>query len=91
MPARPGERYLPALALEDDTDRPRELGCGSPVSLTSPVAVIAAAELAARVVIDELTGANSLAGSLAQVLAPQHEPPYQQLGYVKGDRDGPDL
>ena len=57
LPLRGGESYLPALPLLDDAAHPRERGCGSPVSPTPPGAVVAAAELAHRVVIDEATRA----------------------------------
>lgn len=52
MPLRQGVSYLPALPLRDENTLVREQGCGSPVSPTPPGSVIAAAELAHRVVID---------------------------------------
>lgn len=83
MPLRACETYLPPLTRIDDNDHhPRERGCGSPVSLTPPGAVVAAAELACRVVVDELSGARSLPASLADVRAVQPEAPFDHLGLV---------
>lgn len=82
MPLRTSETYLPQLTKVDDDDQPRERGCGSPVSLTPPGAVLAAAELACRVVIDEVSGARSLPASLADVRRPQPEQSFDRLGLV---------
>jgi len=82
MPLRSSETYLPPLTRDDDDNQPRERGCGSPVSLTPPGAVLAAAELACRVIIDEVSGSRSLPGSLADVRQPQPEAPFDRLGLV---------
>jgi len=82
MPLRGGETYLPPLTRVDDDEQPRERGCGSPVSLTPPGAVVAAAELACRVVIDEVSGERSLPASLADVRRVQPEAPFDRLGLV---------
>jgi molybdopterin/thiamine biosynthesis adenylyltransferase len=82
MPLRGSETYLPPLNKVDDDDQPRERGCGSPVSLTPPGAVLAAAELACRVVIDEVSGSRSLPATLADVRRPQPEAPFNRLGLV---------
>jgi hypothetical protein len=85
LPLRGAERYLPALPLLDDAARPREQGCGNPVSPTPPGAVIAAAELAHRVVIDEATRACTLPATIAEVRLAQPEPPYDQVGRLTSE------
>jgi molybdopterin/thiamine biosynthesis adenylyltransferase len=85
LPLRGKERYLPALPLLDDAAHPREQGCGGPVSPAPPGAVIAAAELAHRVVIDEATRACTLPATIAEVRRAQPEPPYDQVGRVTSD------
>ena len=45
--------------------------------------MIAAAELAARAVIDVALGRKLLPATLAEVRAPQPESPFDQLGFVK--------
>ncbi|WP_208983634.1 hypothetical protein, partial [Geodermatophilus obscurus] len=82
MPLRRGETHLPPLPLLDDTTGLRERGCGSPVSPTPPGAVVAAAELALRVVLDEATRECTLPATVAEVCSPQAEPPYYRLGQV---------
>lgn len=81
MPLRASETYLPPLTRADD-NHPRERGCDSPVSLTPPGAVVAAAELACRVVIDEVSGSRSMPASIADVRRPQPEAPFDRLGLV---------
>ena len=85
LPLRGKERYLLALPLLDDAAHPREQGCGSPVSLAPPGAVIAVAELAHRVVIDEATRACTLPATIAEVRSAQPEPPYDRVGRVTSD------
>ena len=85
LPLRGAERYLPALPLLDDAAHPRERGCGNPVSPTPPGAVIAAAELAHRVVIDEATRACSLPATITEVRRAQPEPPYDQVGRLTSE------
>lgn len=82
MPLRSTETYLPPLTKTHDADQPRERGCGSPVSLTPPGAVLAAAELACRVIIDEVSGSRSLPASIAEVRRAQPEAPFDRLGLV---------
>lgn len=82
MPLRPGEVHLPALPSQRDKSGLRERGCGSPVSPTPPTAVAAAAELAARVVLDEATRECVLPATIAEVRSPQPEPPYHRVGPV---------
>jgi hypothetical protein len=85
MPLRRGETHLPPLPRRDDTTHLLERGCGSPVSPTPPGAVIAAAELAHRVVIDEATHACELPATIAEVRRAQPEHAYQKVGTVASD------
>lgn len=84
MPLRSGENHLPALELVDDATHLRERGCGSPVSPTPPGAVVAAAELAHRVVIDEATE-RTLPATLVDVRTPQDQPPFNRTGWLFSD------
>lgn len=82
MPLRRSETYLPALPLLQGVIGRREHGCGSPVSPTPPGAVIAAAELAHRVVMDQVTRDCTLPPTIADVRAPQPEPPFDVAGLI---------
>lgn len=48
-----------------------EHGCGDPVSLTPPASVVAAAQLACRVTIDELTRDCAMPATSLYVLEPR--------------------
>jgi hypothetical protein len=80
MPLRHDERHLAALPAIDIEDLLHERGCGSPISRTPAGAVIAAADLASRIVIDEATGACSMPATLVDVRRPQPESPFDRLG-----------
>lgn len=82
MPLRRGEKHLPALPLLDNSIGLRERGCGSPVSPTPPGAVVTAAELALRFVLDEATYECALPATVVDVRRPQPEPPYQRVGQI---------
>lgn len=82
FPLRMGESYLPGLPSLDDEHLPRERGCGSAVSLTPPGAVIAAAELGSRVVIDHLLFHGVCPPSLVDVRVAQPEEPFNRTGLV---------
>ena len=58
----------------------REGGCGEPVSSTPASAVAEAAGLAGRQVVDLLVGTPALPDSIIQILIPQPDAPYQELG-----------
>ena len=90
LPLRGKERHLPALPLLDDAAHPREQGCGSPVSPAPPGAVIAAAELAHKVVIDEATRACTLPATIAEIRYAQPEPPYDRVGRITSDDAAPE-
>jgi hypothetical protein len=87
MPLRGADRYLPALPLLDDSAHPRERGCGSSVSLSPPGAVIAAAELACQVVLNEATRECSMPATVAEVRRAQPEPPFDHVGRVTSGED----
>jgi hypothetical protein len=89
LPLRGGERYLPALPLLDDSAYERERGCGSPISPTPPGAVIAAADLACEVVIDEATRSCSLPATIAKVRRAQPEPPFDKVGRITSLDESP--
>lgn len=83
FPLRGVEKHLPALAPlspANEEDLAYERGCGSPVSLTPPGAVMAAAEWGSQVAIDEATLECSLPASIVEVRRPQLDPPYDELG-----------
>jgi hypothetical protein len=84
FPLRAQERHLAPLPAIEDDDVAHERGCGSAVSRTPPGAVLGAAELAARVVIDEATRNQTFPPTLADVRRPQPEPPFDQLGLITG-------
>lgn len=79
-PLRSGETHLPAVHDTNSGPILREPGCGQPVSPTPPSAVVCAAELATRFVLDELKDVPSLPSTLVDVRIPQDEPPYDRLG-----------
>nr|WP_152332319.1 hypothetical protein [Micromonospora purpureochromogenes] len=85
FPLRRAEQHLPALANEPVRAGVREAGCGEPVSRTPPAAVIAAAELACRMIIDEATHQSALPATMADVRRPQPDPPFDRLGLLTSD------
>jgi ThiF family protein len=89
MPPRGADRYLPALPLLDDSAHARERGCGSPVSPASPGAVIAAAELASQIIINEAIRECSMPATVAEVRMAQPEPPFDHVGRVTSDEEIP--
>lgn len=80
---RSSESPDPIPAHPDGELELREGGCGDPVSPTPAHAVVAAAALASRHAIDELTGHRALPDSIIEVLAPQPDEPYNVLGTLK--------
>lgn len=82
MPLRPGESYLPPLPAPEYTRELRERGCGGPISPTPPGAVVAAAELAVRFVVDEVTAGHKLPATVADVREPQGQPPFDVAGVI---------
>lgn len=82
FPLRGDEEHLAALPAVDMAELPQERGCGSPVSLTPPGAVVAAAELASRVVIDEATLSCSFSCTVSDVRVAQDCEPFDRVGRV---------
>jgi ThiF family len=82
FPLRGDEVHLPALPAVDTTGLPQERGCGSPVSLTPPGAVVAASELASRVAIDEARMTCSYPCTVADVRVAQECSPFDRVGRV---------
>ncbi|SNY25358.1 ThiF family protein [Paractinoplanes atraurantiacus] len=82
FPLRHGEQHLPALSSAPVIGGVREAGCGEPISRTPPAAVIAAAEIACRMVIDEATRQCALPASMVDIRRPQDEPPFDRLGLL---------
>jgi molybdopterin/thiamine biosynthesis adenylyltransferase len=83
LPLRPDEQHLPPVPPRDDLPGPyRERGCGDVVSPTPPSAVVAAAELATALSLDELTLERRLPATVVRVLRPQLDAPYDKLDTV---------
>lgn len=82
FPLRGGEQHLDPVPLLPGPPPPRERGCGDPVSLTPPVAVLAAAELGCRLALDQLTGDRRLPATLLDVRVAQADPPYDRIGLL---------
>ena len=74
------ERY-PIIAAGDEAER-FEAGCSSAVNNASPVAVAAAAALAAEVGIDLLTGRSLYPDEVIDVYRPLDAAPFDQIGRV---------
>lgn len=82
FPLLVGESHAPSVPELAGHAPLRERGCGDAVSLTPPPAVTIAAAAAARIAVAHLTGRATPATHL-EVLAPQPDPPYQQLGLLR--------
>ncbi|NUR97550.1 MAG: hypothetical protein HOV67_20125 [Kribbellaceae bacterium] len=80
FPLRGDEQHLPPVPRRDNVPALyRERGCGDIVSPTPPSAVVAAAELATVLTIDELTLERRLPATILRVLRPQPDAPYDTL------------
>ena len=82
LPLRRGELHLPPLERQVGEIELREQGCGSPVAVSPPGAVVHAAELATRMVLDAGTRELAVPATLMDVREPQDEPPYDRAGLV---------
>ncbi|HEV7963127.1 MAG TPA: ThiF family adenylyltransferase, partial [Actinoplanes sp.] len=82
FPLRTQERHMPGLFAEPDAGGLREYGCGEPISRTPPGAVLAAAELACRMVIDRATHDCVLPASMVDVRVPQPDASFDRLGLI---------
>ncbi|MFV2102060.1 ThiF family adenylyltransferase [Micromonospora sp. LOL_024] len=74
FPLRGAESHLKPVPAQYRSGATHEHGCDEPVSPTPPTAVVAAAELACRVAIDELTNDCKLPATLIEVYEPQESP-----------------
>ena len=72
----------PIPAHPDGETELREGGCGDPVSTTPPMAVVEAAGLGARHVVDALTGSTTMPDSVVQILRRQPDRPYEELDVI---------
>lgn len=83
FPLWDGEHHLePIPRLESDGSKSYEKGCGSPVSATPPLAVTKAAALGCQVALDELNMGQLLPATILEVIEPQTDSPYDQLGII---------
>ncbi|SCL26251.1 Molybdopterin or thiamine biosynthesis adenylyltransferase [Micromonospora rhizosphaerae] len=73
FPLRGSEQHHPPVP-GGRGDQITEHGCDDPVSLTPPASVIAAAQLACRAAIDDLTRECALPATLLEVIEPQEAP-----------------
>ncbi|SDT80359.1 ThiF family adenylyltransferase [Actinoplanes derwentensis] len=78
FPLRGAERHHPPVRARGEATG-AEHGCDDPVSLTPPTSVVAAAELACRATIDELTTRHTMPATLLEIIEPQ-ETPYDVRG-----------
>lgn len=83
LPLRPGETHLPPLPLLEGAPVLADAGCGSPVSITPPTAVWAAALLAVETVVGEALQPGTAAPSVAEVRRAQPEQEFSSLGRVQ--------
>lgn len=84
FPLRHAERHLEAVPRAGREDAVRyEQGCGSPVSMTPPLAVAMAASRGCQVVLDELGGTRQLPATILEVVEPQPDKPYDALGTLR--------
>ncbi|MFC0623252.1 ThiF family adenylyltransferase [Kribbella deserti] len=80
FPLRPGEQHLSPVPLRDDLRGSyRERGCGDAVSPTPPSAVVAAAELATELSLDQLSDERRFPATILRVIRPQPDAPYDKL------------
>lgn len=81
------EHHLePISRLPGDTTKAYEKGCGSPVSTTPPLSVVKAAALGCQSALDELNMGQYLPATIIEVINPQPDSPYNQLGVITATR-----
>jgi ThiF family len=83
FPLHGDEQHLAPVPTLPSPRQPTERGCGDPVSLTAPNAVLAAAELGCRLALDQLHGNDELPATLLDVLVAQADPPYDCIGLLR--------
>jgi molybdopterin/thiamine biosynthesis adenylyltransferase len=81
-----GEEHLaPVPILPGDSGTTYEMGCGSPVSKTPPMAVLKAATLGCQVALDELNPWRTPRATIIEVIEPQPDDPYTETGILKAE------
>ncbi|MDA0352853.1 MAG: ThiF family adenylyltransferase [Chloroflexi bacterium] len=80
---------FPTIPIGDDDLIGFELGCSAPTANASPVSVLSVASLAARVVIDLLSGALELPDEIVDVLETV-EAPFDSRGWVSFEVESSD-
>lgn len=81
FPLQTGQSHLPSIPQSDNQNPLFEVGCGNPVTRTSPHAVIRAASLTAQIVLGELKNEN-VPLTLIEVLNEQDDAPYDKVGII---------
>ncbi|MCF8785232.1 ThiF family adenylyltransferase [Rhodococcus ruber] len=82
FPLEDDESHLAPLDTAGDEKPGYEQGCGSPVSMTPPLSVARAANIACQVALDELNRYSSLPATIVDVMKPQVDVPYRSIGTV---------
>lgn len=86
FPLWDGEDHLPAVPiLPSEAGTTYEMGCGSPVSKTPPMAVVKAASLGCQVALDDLNMWRVPRATIIEVIEPQPDEPYVETGIIKSD------
>jgi hypothetical protein len=84
-PLRAGETPLSAPPADPNAPILREPGCDQAISPTPPAAVLCAAELATRAVLDQLQDVPALPCTLIEVRDPQADHPYTRVGLLTAE------
>lgn len=86
FPLWDGEGHLSAVPiLPDDQGTTYEMGCGSPVSKTPPMAVVKAAALGCQVALDDLNMWRVPRATIIEVIEAQPDEPYTATGVLKAN------
>ena len=84
-------RYPPIPPANDEHDfLGAEVGCAAPIHNAPPVTVVRAASLASLVCVDLLMGRSQLPDEVVELYRPL-EPPYDQIGLLRGDPIPPSI
>lgn len=84
FPLWEGEQHLPAVPIQPgDTGVTYEMGCGSPVSKTPPMAVVKAGALGCQVALDDLNMWRVPRATIIEVIEAQPDDPYTETGILK--------
>lgn len=88
FPLWDGESHLPAVPVAVGLTKRYEQGCGSPVSMTPPWAVLRAAALAANIALDQLRMIPRNpedSPTVIEVMTPQTDSPYDKVGLLMSE------